>query len=91
MVFASSSSVYGNNKRCRFPKRPGRHTDFTVCRHEKAGEALCHTYHKLYGINTACLRFHGVRPSNTPISRFTKFTERILKGRRFPFTATAVP
>ena len=60
-VFASSSSVNGNNEKVPFSE-----SDFVdkpispYAATKKAGELLCHTYHHLYQINMACLRFFTV-------------------------------
>lgn len=86
LVFASSSSVYGNNKKVPFSEKDPVDTPISpYAATKKAGELLCHTYHKLYGINTACLRFFTVYgPRQRPDLAIYKFTERILKGQPLP-------
>lgn len=86
-VFASSSSVYGNNKKVPF------HEDDPVDRAispyaatKKAGEVLCYTYHHLYSIHTACLRFFTVYgPRQRPDLAIHKFTRMISRGEALPF------
>lgn len=61
LVFASTSSVYGNS-----PKAPFREDDSTdrpvspYSATKKACEVLCHTYHHLFGLNVYVLRFFTV-------------------------------
>ena len=76
-IFASSSSVYGNNK--KLPYSESDSVDFPISPYaatKKSGELLCHVYSQLYGINIACLRFFTVygrrqRP-DLAIYKFTK-------------------
>jgi UDP-glucuronate 4-epimerase len=82
LVFASSSSVYGNN-----PKVPFAETDYVdnpispYAASKKAGELLCHTYNHLYGINIFCLRFFTVYGNRQrPDLAINKFAKAILKG-----------
>ncbi|KAJ8599222.1 hypothetical protein CTAYLR_006369 [Chrysophaeum taylorii] len=81
-VFASSSSVYGGSKKTVF----GEHdvVDFPVSPYaatKKACELVAHTYHHLYGMNIAALRFFTVfgprgRPDMAPL----KFVDKISRG-----------
>ena len=60
-VFASSSSVYGGNKKVPFSETDA--VDFPISPYattKRAGELSCHTYHHLFGFNIACLRFFTV-------------------------------
>jgi UDP-glucuronate 4-epimerase len=60
-IFASSSSVYGNNEKVPFSEDDN--VDFPISPYaatKKAGELICHTYHHLYGIPITCLRFFTV-------------------------------
>lgn len=60
-VFASSSSVYGGNKKVPFSEDDA--VDYPISPYattKRAGELSCHTYHHLFGINIACLRFFTV-------------------------------
>jgi UDP-glucuronate 4-epimerase len=85
-IFASSSSVYGNN-----PKVPFRETDnvdFPISPYaatKKAGELLCHTYHHLYKMNITCLRFFTVYgPRQRPDLAICKFARLIEQGKAIP-------
>lgn len=83
LVFASSSSVYGN--RSSGPFKESDNTDNQVSPYgasKKAGELLCHTYAHLYGIKTTCLRFFTVYgPRNRPDMACYLFTDAIVKGQ----------
>ncbi len=85
-VFASSSSVYGNNKKVPFSERDN--VDFPISPYaasKKAGELLCHTYHHLFGINITCLRFFTVYgPRQRPDLAIHKFTRLIEAGESIP-------
>ena len=79
-VLASSSSVYGNNK-----KMPFSETDFVenpislYAATKKANELQAHVYHHLYGINVFCLRFFTVYgPWGRPDMAYFKFVRSIL-------------
>jgi len=86
-VFASSSSVYGNNTKVPFSE--GDAVDFPISPYaatKKAGELLCHTYHILYNINMACLRFFTVYgPRQRPDLAIHKFTKLISAGLPIPY------
>ncbi|MEW5795020.1 MAG: GDP-mannose 4,6-dehydratase [Candidatus Zixiibacteriota bacterium] len=83
LVFASSSSVYGNNTKVPFAESdPVDHPISPYAATKKAGELMAHTYHHLYGINTACLRFFTVYgPRQRPEMAICKFTDRITRGQ----------
>jgi UDP-glucuronate 4-epimerase len=85
-VFASSSSVYGENQRVPFteedldiqPISPYGAT-------KRAGELLCYSYHHLYGMNIACLRiFTAYGPRQRPEMAIHKFTRLIDQGEKIP-------
>jgi len=85
-IFASSSSVYGENQRVPFteedldiqPISPYGAT-------KRAGELLCYSYHYLYGINIACLRFFTAYGSRQrPEMAIHKFTRLIDRGEKIP-------
>lgn len=86
-VFASSSSVYGNNKKVPFSE--GDNVDFPISQYaatKKSGELLLHTYHHLHGISAACLRFFTVYgPRQRPDLAIHKFTKLILEDKEVPF------
>jgi len=81
-VFASSSSVYGNNKKVPFSEADAvDHPISPYAATKKAGELICHTYHHLFDISMACLRFFTVYgPRQRPDLAIHKFTKNILKG-----------
>jgi len=87
MVFASSSSVYGNNTKIPFSETDI--VDFPISPYaatKKAGELLCHTYHHLYDFDIFCLRFFTVYgPRQRPDLAIYKFTKAILNGEPIPF------
>ena len=50
---------------------------------KKAGELLCHTYHHLFGLPVACLRFFTVYgPRQRPEMAIHKFTRGIVNGEK---------
>lgn len=79
-IFASSSSVYGNNKT---PFSIDNNVDFPISQYaasKKAGELICHTYNHLYGLNVTCLRFFTVYgPRQRPDLAISKFIKSIYK------------
>lgn len=83
IVFASSSSVYGNND--KFPSSEEDPVDQPISLYastKKSNELMAYCYHHLYGIRMAGLRFFTVygefsRPDMMP----WLFTESILEGR----------
>ena len=90
MIFASSSSIYGNNK-----KTPFCETDFVdspispYAASKKSAELLCHTYHHLYNYDIFCLRFFTVYgPRQRPDLAIHKFTKSIFEGKEIPFYGT---
>ena len=82
-VFGSSSSVYGNNGKVPFAESdPVDHPISPYAATKKAGELLCHTYHHLYGIAVASLRFFTVfGPRQRPDLAIHKFARRLAEGR----------
>jgi nucleoside-diphosphate-sugar epimerase len=76
LVFASSSSVYGNNKKIPFSETDN--VDFPISPYaytKKACEQMIYTYHHLYQINALCLRFFTVYgPRQRPDLAIHKFT-----------------
>jgi UDP-glucuronate 4-epimerase len=85
-VFASSSSVYGNNQKIPFAESDSVDNPISpYAATKKAGELLCHTYHHLYGMSIACLRFFTVYgPRQRPDLAISKFTRLILAGESIP-------
>jgi UDP-glucuronate 4-epimerase len=83
-LFASSSSVYGNSSRVPFSEDdPVNHPISPYAATKKAGELLCHTYHHLYGMDIACLRYFTVYgPRQRPEMAIHHFTRSIHEGRK---------
>jgi UDP-glucuronate 4-epimerase len=81
MIFASSSSVYGNNKKIPFSENMV--VDYPISPYaasKKAGELLCHTYYHLYGFDVFCLRFFTVYgPRQRPEMAVHYFVRNILQ------------
>ena len=86
-VLASSSSVYG--ARAEAPFRESARVDSPESPYaasKVASEALARTFHNLYGIETAILRFFTVYgPRQRPDLAIHKFARRMLKGESIPF------
>ena len=85
-IFASSSSVYGNNEKVPFSEEDN--VDFPISPYaatKKAGELICHTYHHLYDISITCLRFFTVYgPRQRPDLAIHKFARLIDEGKPIP-------
>jgi UDP-glucuronate 4-epimerase len=86
LVFASSSSVYGENQRVPFSERDLDIQPISPYGATKrAGELLCYSHHHLYGINIACLRiFTAYGPRQRPDMAIHKFTRLIDEGQKVP-------
>ena len=82
LVFASSSSVYGSNK--KVPYSTDDKVDNPVSLYaatKKSNELFAHAYAKLYGIPCTGLRFFTVYgPMGRPDMAYFKFTDRLVKG-----------
>jgi len=87
MVFASSSSVYGNNKVVPFNEK--HNVDFAISPYaatKKANEVMGHVYHSLFGLDVAFLRFFTVYgPRQRPDLAIHKFTKLISNDEVIPF------
>ncbi|MBU0911466.1 MAG: NAD-dependent epimerase [Gammaproteobacteria bacterium] len=83
LVYASSSSVYGNQEKVPFSEEDRvDHPISLYAATKKANELMAHTYSHLYQLPTTGLRFFTVygpwgRPDMAPF----KFTKAILEGR----------
>ena len=86
-VFASSSSVYGNLKRVPFREEdPVGEPVSPYAATKRAGELICYTFHHLYQLPVACLRFFTVfGPRQRPDLAIHKFTRLIDRGEPLPF------
>ena len=82
-IFASSSSVYGGNKKTPFSEDD--RVDFPVSPYaatKKSGELICYTYHHLYDISVFAFRFFTVYgPRQRPEMAIHKFSREILSGK----------
>lgn len=83
MAFASSSSVYGNNKKTPFAETDNVDNPISpYAATKKADELLCYTYHHLYGFNIFCLRFFTVYGHNQrPEMAIQQFGRLIREGK----------
>ena len=81
-IFASSSSVYGGNKKVPFSETDK--VDFPVSPYaatKKSGELMCYTYHHLYNISVFAFRFFTVYgPRQRPEMAIHKFARKIFNG-----------
>ncbi len=82
LVYASSSSVYGSNK--KIPYSTDDKVDNPVSLYaatKKSNELLAHSYSKLYNIPSTGLRFFTVYgPAGRPDMAYFGFTNKLLKG-----------
>ncbi len=82
LVYASSSSVYGTNK--KVPYSVEDKVDNSVSLYaatKKSNELMAHAYSKLYDIPCTGLRFFTVYgPMGRPDMAYFKFTNKIVKG-----------
>jgi len=83
LVYASSSSVYGDNT--KFPLSESDRTDSQLSlygQNKKDNELMAHTYHHLYGFPVTGLRFFTVYgPWGRPDMALFLFTDAILHDR----------
>ena len=82
LVYASSSSVYGSNK--KIPYSTDDKVDNPVSLYaatKKSNELLAHAYSKLYNIPSTGLRFFTVYgPAGRPDMAYFGFTNKLLRG-----------
>lgn len=86
VVYASSSSVYGDTPRLpkREDMRPNPLSPYAVSK--LAGEYYCQVFFKIYGLETVCLRYFNVfGPRQDPTSQYAavvpKFITAMLSGQ----------
>jgi len=86
LIFASSSSVYGENQRVPFSEKDLDIQPISPYGATKrAGELLCYSYHHLYRMNIACLRiFTAYGPRQRPEMAIHKFARLIDQGEKIP-------
>lgn len=84
LVYASSSSVYGSNK--KVPYSTEDKVDNPVSLYaatKKSNELMAHAYSKLYNIPSTGLRFFTVYgPAGRPDMAYFGFTNKLLKGEK---------
>ncbi len=87
LAFASSSSVYGNNRKVPFAESdPVDQPISPYAATKRAGELICFNEHHLYGLSVACLRFFTVYgPRQRPDLAIHKFAALLAAGRPLPF------
>lgn len=82
LVYASSSSVYGSNK--KVPYSTEDKVDNPVSLYaatKKSNELMAHAYSKLYNIPSVGLRFFTVYgPAGRPDMAYFGFTDKLVKG-----------
>ncbi|MHC5210079.1 MAG: GDP-mannose 4,6-dehydratase [Planctomycetota bacterium] len=86
-VFGSSSSVYGGNEKVPFQEQDdvsGPVSPYAATK--RANELTCSTFHHLYGMDIAALRFFTVYgPRQRPEMAIHKFVRLTEQGRPLPF------
>ena len=82
LVYASSSSVYGGNKKVPFSVEDRVDNPVSLyAATKKSNELFAHCYSKLYNIPTTGLRFFTVYgPAGRPDMAYFGFTNKLLKG-----------
>ena len=84
LVYASSSSVYGSNK--KIPYSTDDKVDNPVSLYaatKKSNELMAHAYSKLYNIPSTGLRFFTVYgPAGRPDMAYFGFTNKLVKGEK---------
>ena len=83
LVFASSSSVYGGNRKVPFVESdPVDHPVSFYAATKRANELMAHTYAHLFALPVTMLRYFTVYgPWGRPDMAIWKFTDALLRGR----------
>lgn len=84
LVYASSSSVYGNNKKVPYSTEDKVDNPISLyAATKKSNELLAHAYSKLYNIPSTGLRFFTVYgPAGRPDMAYFGFTNKLLRGEK---------
>ena len=84
LVYASSSSVYGGNKKVPFSTDDMVDNPVSLyAATKKSNELMAHCYSKLYNIPTTGLRFFTVYgPAGRPDMAYFGFTDKLVKGEK---------
>tara|TARA_B100001123_G_C15285706_1_gene1015562 strand:- start:145 stop:1131 length:987 start_codon:yes stop_codon:yes gene_type:complete len=84
LIFGSSSSVYGSQK--KYPVSEKNNTDLPLSFYaatKKSNEVMAHSYSNIYKLPCTGLRFFTVYgPFGRPDMALFKFTQQILKGKK---------
>ena len=82
LVYASSSSVYGGNKKVPFSTEDRVDNPVSLyAATKKSNELMAHAYSKLYNIPSTGLRFFTVYgPAGRPDMAYFGFTDKLLRG-----------
>ena len=84
LIYASTSSVYGNNS--KLPFKESRHADHPIqfyAATKRSNELMAHSYSSLYQLPTTGLRFFTVYgPWGRPDMALFIFTKNILEGKK---------
>ena len=83
LVYASSSSVYGSNKKIPYAESdPVDHPVSLYAATKKSNELMAHAYSKLYGFPTTGLRFFTVYgPAGRPDMAYFGFADKLRAGK----------
>ena len=83
LIFASSSSVYGENTHTPFSTHDNvDHPVSVYAATKRSGELLAHAYAHLFGIPVTCLRFFSVYgPWGRPDMAYYSFARAIMDGK----------
>ena len=86
LIYASSSSVYGGNKKIPFSEDDNVDKPISIyAASKKANELMAHAYSHLYDLNTTGLRFFTVYgPWGRPDMAMYIFADRITKKKQIP-------
>lgn len=84
LIYASSSSVYGNNNKTPYSTEDKVDTPVSLyAATKKSDELMAHAYSKLYNIPSTGLRFFTVYgPAGRPDMAYFNFTNKLLKGEK---------
>jgi nucleoside-diphosphate-sugar epimerase len=82
-ILASTSSIYGANASLPTPESAeSDHPLQPYAASKKGAEALCHSYHSLYGIDVSVVRYFTVYgPAGRPDMSMFRFTKWISEGQ----------
>lgn len=84
LVYASSSSVYGGNKKIPFSEKDDVSNPISLyAATKKSNELYAHVYNKIHGLKSTGLRFFTVYgPFGRPDMALFKFTKNIMEGKK---------